>query len=83
VKLLERRASMLGTNAPTRVYIVVEQTTAGQPDSTSQLLAELDRIAAERNPNGVRRPILRLPLELSGLRWLATFGRPSTFIGNR
>jgi hypothetical protein len=52
LRLLERRASMIGADAPTKIDIVIDQ--VGQhPTSTDQLLAELDRIAAERQPNGL------------------------------
>jgi uncharacterized protein YbjQ (UPF0145 family) len=53
LRLLERRAAMLGADAATRIDVVVEQVGA-TPDSTSQLLAMLDQIAAERSaPEGL------------------------------
>jgi hypothetical protein len=48
LKLLERRAAMVGTDAPVRVDAVVEQAAAAAPQSTAALIEELDRIVRER-----------------------------------
>ena len=50
VDLMKRRAAMAGTDSPQRIDVVVAQQVADDPSSTVQLLAELDRIAAERTP---------------------------------
>jgi hypothetical protein len=47
LRLLERRASMTGCDSPVRVDLTIESTTE-QQTSTDVLLAELNRIAAER-----------------------------------
>jgi hypothetical protein len=53
LRLLERRAAMIGADSPTRIDVVIERV-GEHPDSTTQLLAELDRIAAERKqPEGL------------------------------
>jgi hypothetical protein len=46
IKLIERRACMVGSDAPTKVDILVEKRQV--TNSTEDLLRELDRIAAER-----------------------------------
>jgi hypothetical protein len=47
IKLIERRACMVGFDAPTKVDILVEKR-EGSGNSTEDLLRELDRIVAER-----------------------------------
>jgi hypothetical protein len=49
LKLLERRSAMTGADAPQRVDVTVVQAPDEDPNSTLRLLAELDRIAAERD----------------------------------
>ena len=48
LRLLERRSAMVGTDAPVKVDVVVEAAAAAVPRSTASLIAELDRIVAER-----------------------------------
>jgi hypothetical protein len=52
LRLLERRASMTGADAPAKIDITIAPAPE-EPNSTLRLLAELDRIANERNPDGL------------------------------
>jgi hypothetical protein len=48
LKLLERRAAMVGMDSPVRIDISAEAVAAETPRSTAALIEELDRIVAER-----------------------------------
>jgi hypothetical protein len=51
VKLMERRAQMIGADAPVHMRVeVVDQSATEQSSSTDILLRELNRIAAEAKP---------------------------------
>jgi hypothetical protein len=55
LKILERRASLTGIDAPINMRLqVIEQTSEQEPTSTEALLAEFNRIAEERPAKTLR-----------------------------